>query len=95
VKARLLVAGDRRSHYYSPFRSWDFHACVFVLLDAHTYDVTSAIEVPVAGVQALSRETAWVKAFRVGTRAQLHNVQGAIDLTAEVRRVLEAMGDTA
>lgn len=91
VKVRLVASGDRRSHYYSPFRSWDFDTCVFLLLDAHSYDVTSAVEVPVAGVQALARETTWVKGFRIGTRVDLRNVAGAIDRTAELRHAFETL----
>src|SRR4051812_11037011 len=43
VKARLIAAGDRRSHNYSVFRSYDFDACVFLILDAQTYDVVQAV----------------------------------------------------
>ncbi|MCU1364431.1 MAG: hypothetical protein JWN39_70, partial [Ilumatobacteraceae bacterium] len=86
VKVRLLDAGDRRSHSYSTFRSWDFDACVFVLLDARTYEVTRAVEVPVAGVQEMARETAWVKGFRIGTSAEFGGVAGAVDRTAEIRQ---------
>jgi hypothetical protein len=91
VKVRLIAAGDRRSQSYSPFRSWEFDACVFVLLDAHTYDVVSAVEVPVAGVRELARETTWVKGFRIGTGGDLRKVAGAVDRTAELRRALEAL----
>ncbi len=71
VKARLLAAADNKSHVYSPFRSWDFDACVFLLMDAHTYDVARAVELPVATVQSLARETAWVKGFRITTKIAL------------------------
>ena len=54
-----------RCHSYSPFRSWNFDACVVVLLDAHTYDVARAIELPVEGVQELAREVKWIKGFRI------------------------------
>ena len=91
VKVRLIAAGDRRSHYYSPFRSWDFDACVFVLLDAHTYDVTRAVEVPVAGVREMARETTWVRGFRIGTRTDLRDVPGAVDRTAELRHALDTL----
>jgi hypothetical protein len=91
VKVRLIVSGDRRSHYYSPFRSWDFDTCVVLLLDAHSYEVTSAVEVPVAGVKTLARETAWVKGFRISTRVDLLNIAGAIDRTAELGQALEAL----
>lgn len=92
VKVRLIAAGDRRSHNYSPFRSWDFDACMFMLLDAHTYDVVRAVEVPVDGVRALARETTWVKGFRIGTQGDLRDVVGAVDRTTELRHALEALG---
>jgi hypothetical protein len=95
VKVRLIAAGDRRSQHDSPFRSWDFDVCVFVLLDAHTYDVASAVEVPVAGVREFARETTWVKGFRIGTRADLGNVAGATDRTAELRQALDALSESA
>ena len=91
VKGRLIAEGDRRSHSYSPFRSWDFDTCLFVLLDAHTYDVARAVEVPVAGVRELARETTWVKGFRIGTRADLRKVAGAIDRTHELRHALQTL----
>ena len=91
VKVRLIASGDKKSHSYSPFRSWDFDTCVFVLLDAHTYDVTRAVEVPVAAVQQLAREVSWVKGFRVGTRSDLTAVPGAVDRTAELQAVLDQL----
>lgn len=48
VKTRLLAAGDRHSHNYSPFRSWDFDACVFLISDAHTQDVASLGKPPMS-----------------------------------------------
>ncbi len=92
VKVRLIAASDRRSHSYSPFRSWNFDACVFVLLDAHTYDVVRAVEVPVAGVQELAREVRWVKGFRIGTRADLRLIDGAVDRTTNLRLALGTLG---
>ena len=92
VKARLIAAGDNKSHVYSPFRSWDFHACVFLLMDAHTYEVVRAVELPVATVQALARETAWVKGFRITTRTPLLDQPGAVDVTPAVRDALDALG---
>lgn len=92
VKARVIVNGDRRSHNYSVFRSWEFDACVFVLLDASTYDIVRAAEVPVQGVQMLARETKWVRAFRIGTKVDLLAVPGAVDRTAELRQALHSLG---
>lgn len=91
VKARLIVEGNRRSHSYSVFRSWDFDACVFLLLDAGTYDIVRAVEVPVDGVQLLARETEWVRGFRIGTRVDLLAVPGAVDETDRLRAALEAL----
>jgi hypothetical protein len=91
VKARLIAAGDRKSHVYSPFRSWDFHACVFLLLDAHSYDITQAIELPVATVKALSRETKWVNGFHITGKTPLLSQDGAVDRTAEIARALAAL----
>jgi len=88
VKARLIAAGDRRSHNYSPFRSFGFDACVFLLLDAHTYDVVQAVEVPVDAVRALARETKWVAGSRVSTRAPLAALAGAVDRTEDISAAL-------
>ncbi len=89
VKARLIAAGDRRSHNFSPFRSWGFDACVFLLLDAHTYDIASAVEVPMASVRGMARETEWVRGFRIGTRAALLSAPGAVDRTELLRSALD------
>lgn len=91
VKARLIADGDRRSHNYSPFRSWGFDACLFLLLDAHTYDVVQAVEVPVAVVQELARETAWVRGSRVSTRAPLVGLPGAVDRTGDLAAALRGL----
>jgi hypothetical protein len=99
VKARLIADGHRRSHQYSPFRSWGFHACVFLIFDAHTYDVVQAVEVPVGEVQGLARETTWVRGSRVSTRTPLLGLAGAVDRTAAVTDALRELdtlrqGDT-
>ena len=91
VKARLIAEGDRRSHQYSPFRSFGFDGCVFLLLDAHTYDVVQAVEVPVDEVQSLARETTWVRGSRVSTRTPLLGLPGAVDLTAAVTEALREL----
>jgi len=94
VKARLIAAGDRKSHNYSPFRSWDFHFCVFLILDAHTYDVVQAVELPVATVRALARATPHVNGLRIGTRTRLLDQPGAVDRTAELEQALAALAAT-
>jgi hypothetical protein len=65
VKCRLVVPDSRRHESFSPFRSWEFDACVFMTLDCYSYDVVRAVEVPTATVKTLARETPWVKGHRV------------------------------
>lgn len=91
VKVRLIATGDRRSHNSSPLRSWDFDACVFLLLDAHTYDIASAVEVPVDSVRGMARETEWVRGFRIGTRAAPLAAPGAVDRTLLLRDAIDAL----
>lgn len=91
VKTRLIAATDRKSHNYSPFRSWDFDACVFLIFDAHSYDVVRAVEVPVDAVRALVRATTHVNGFRIGTRTTLLDLPGAVDCTDQVARALRAL----
>lgn len=54
VKSRVIEPGGRTSQNYSPFRSWDFDACVFVHFDAATYEVADAVEVPAEAIRALT-----------------------------------------
>jgi hypothetical protein len=88
VKARLIAADDRRSHNYSVFRSYDFDACVFLILDAHSYEVVQAVELSRSSVETLARETVWVKGFRIGTKVRLLDVPGALDVSSRIQRAL-------
>lgn len=92
VKVRLIAAGDRRSHTYSPFRSWNFDACVFVLLDAQHLRRRKGDRGPGGGRSGTRTEVKSVKGFRIGTRADLRNVTGAVDRTAELRQAVAAFG---
>jgi hypothetical protein len=92
VKARLIAQGDNRSHVYSPFRSWDFDVCLFIVLDAHTYDVVRAVEVPVAAVQAATSWSKHVNGNRVSTKVQLLKLDGAVDRTDETSAVIDTLG---
>jgi hypothetical protein len=91
VKSRLIAATHRGTSFYSPFRSWDFDACVFVLFDPFSYEVHKAVEVPVPVVKSYAREAAWVKGFRVSTRADLFRMPGAVDVTERVAKALESI----
>jgi hypothetical protein len=93
VKCRLVAPGTRRTESFSPFRSWEFDACVFVALDCYTYDVVKAVEIPMATVKAIARETAWVKGHRVSVSQIAGQVQGARDVTDLIRRALNDLGE--
>jgi hypothetical protein len=88
VKCRVVGAG-KRSQTYSPFRSWAFDACVFVVFNALTYDVLSATEVPAAAIEAAALPSDWVRGSRV-TVAAVPKLVG-LDVTARVAAALEAL----
>ena len=92
VKCRLVDPSDRRSQSFSPFRSWEFHACVFMALDCYTYDVARAVEIPVETVKTLAREISWVRGYRVNVSQIEGPVQGARDVTDLMRHALDDLG---
>ena len=94
VKCRVIKTGDKRSHTYSPFRSWGFDACVFTVLDTSTYEVVRAVEVPVDQVKAISSRSTWVAGDRVHVNRDLLGLTGAIDATDRIRDALSAIDDT-
>ena len=55
VKCRVIDPCAKRAQVYSPFRSWDFDRCVFVLLDINSYDVMSGIEVPASSLRSVAQ----------------------------------------
>lgn len=93
VKCRLVDRNDRRSQSFSPFRSWEFNAFVFVVLDCYTYDVVRAVEIPMETVKTLARESSWVKAHRVSVSQITGPVKGASDVTDLIRRTLDGLGE--
>lgn len=84
VKCRVVDAGARRTQQFSPFRSWDFDSCVFVLLDSLTYDVVRALEIDVYDVQATSRRVDWVSASRISV-AQVLAFPGVTEVTERLQ----------
>jgi hypothetical protein len=60
-------------------------------MEAHTYEVVSAVELSVATVQSLARESVWVKGFQITTRTPLLEQPGAVDVTPAVRDALDAL----
>jgi hypothetical protein len=93
VKCRLVDQDDRRSQSFSPFRSWEFNACVFMALDCYTYDVVRAVEIPVETVKTLAREISWVRGHRVNVSQIAGPVQGARDVTDLMRCALDDLGE--
>ena len=85
VKCRVVAKGGVGSQVYSVFRSWDFVSCVFVILDADSYEVESAIEVPATSVQAVARYTSHVSGYRIPVRTNLLALPGAADVTDRLR----------
>ena len=91
VKSRLVAPGSKGTQQYSPFRSWDFDAGVFITFDAFTYDVTQALEVPCEGIQSLASPVPHVgsTAARVHTKAPLLGLPNAIDVTSRLQAAME------
>lgn len=93
VKSRLVGRHTGGSQIFSVFRSWDFDACVLILLDAASYDVVSAVEVPPEVARSKARRSAWVSGDRIRVREDFTGLPGVVDVTARVRDALENLDD--
>jgi hypothetical protein len=91
VKCRVVEPGSRRTHVFSPFRSWDFHACVFITLNSVTYDIDQAVEIAVDQVQESARESSWVAGHRITVGQIRAGIASAVDVTDRLREAYEAM----
>jgi len=87
----VIGRDTRRSQVFSPFRTFDFDACVFVIFDAHDYSIANAIELPSDSVRGLSRRSEWVAGSRVRVFADLQSAPGAVDVTARLQESLAAL----
>lgn len=92
VQVKCRVASPGQAGNYSFFRSWDFDACVFVRFDPATYDITSAIEVPAAAVQALARASTHVNGSRIQLSDDLMLLDGSVNRTSDFRKALLTLG---
>lgn len=90
VKCRVLET-TKGSQIFGVFRSWDFDVCVFVRLDPVTYDVRSAVEVPVQGVRSIAKLSVHVQGNRVRVAAPLLELPGARDVRADLQAALERL----
>jgi hypothetical protein len=91
VKCRVIAGDGRRSETFSPFRSWDFDSCVFVLLDSETYGVVLAVELPVDAVRGVAYDTPWVRGHRMSVGQLRSTAALGRDVTPELRLALEAI----
>lgn len=91
VKSRVIFPGAHKSQVFSPFRSYEFDACVFVLFDGRNYEISQAIEVPRQSVMDIARRSEWVAASRVRVFADLIAAPGARDVTEAVRLSLASL----
>ncbi|MGH8894564.1 MAG: DUF6998 domain-containing protein [Actinomycetes bacterium] len=93
VKSRLVIPGATGTQQYSPFRSWDFHVCVFLTFNAFTYDLLTALEVPAEGIRSVASPVPHVgsTAARVHTKTRLLELPGAIDVTALLQEVMDRL----
>lgn len=92
VKCRLVEPGSQRDESFSPLRSWPFDACIFIVLDCHTYSVIRAVEIPMQAVKAIAQEAHWVNGHRVSVRQIAGPIAGARDVTDLIRDALENLG---
>ena len=76
---------------YSPFRSWDFDRCVFVLLDITSYDVLSGVEVPATSLRSVARRSEWVAGDRISLSTDLSSLEGARDVTESLSAAMGAL----
>ncbi|MBM7494013.1 hypothetical protein JOD64_005235 [Micromonospora luteifusca] len=91
IKCRVIEPGSRRTHVFSPFRSWSFDACVFVILSSVTYDIEQAVEAPVDQVRAAARASSWVAGHRVSLSQVRVGLDNAVDVTDRLREAYGAM----
>lgn len=93
VKSRALNTAG--SAIYSLFRSWDFDACVFILFDPDTYDVTQAHEAPTTSLRPITNRSDWTAGDRVSVRTNVLALPGAVDVTRQVQAAQSRLSQDA
>ncbi len=89
VKARVVGPSTHSSAKYSAFRSWAFDTAVFVTFDQGTYEVKSAISVPVDSIEGKARYSSHIAGSMISIGTNLLALPGAEDITTLVRAVSE------
>ncbi len=84
VKVRLIRPGTSKAAVFSPIRSFDFNACLFLLVDDEGGDVELARELSVDEVHEHGRHREHTNGtvLRIG---QLRTLAGGVDLTERFR----------
>ncbi len=77
-----------RSGKFSPFRSFDFDAAVFLVFAAETFELRLAREVPADAVEVVARHSSHTNGREL-TLGQLKSL--GIDVTDEMRAAYEAL----
>lgn len=89
VRGRLRLPTDRASVTYGPIADDEqVEVAVFVVIDASTCEVVSAVELPAA---QLSRSGLGGATGRIRVDADLLGVEGARDVTADLEKALESV----
>jgi hypothetical protein len=93
VKSRVIGSASlTRPIAFSVFRSWDFHAAVFVVLAAETYDVVGGFEVPTATIRNRATAVSWVGGMSIRpSLTSLRTMPDAIDVTERLHAALLAL----
>lgn len=92
VKCRVIDPDAKRTQVYSPFRSWDFDRCVFVLLDLTSYDVLRGTEVPAISLRSVARRSEWIAGDRISLSMDLTSLEGSRDVTELLAAAMDALG---
>jgi len=90
VKARTQTLRAPGSQVFSSFRSWEFHAAVFLVFDPASYDLLWARELSPDDVREFARFSAHVNAHLI--RVPVVHKLGR-DVTAAFHRVLAELAD--
>ncbi|MCX6501743.1 MAG: hypothetical protein NT132_04950 [Microbacterium sp.] len=92
VKARLVDPLDKRSQNFSAFRSWDFETALFVLFDAHTYEIVWARELTCDEARSIGRHVEHTNSSAILVRGV---AAAGIDVTARLTDAFDRIDEPA
>ncbi|MBT2504238.1 hypothetical protein [Curtobacterium sp. ISL-83] len=92
VKARTVQSNDKRSQNFSAVRSWDFHAALFLLFDAETYDLRWARELDREETCSIGRRVEHTNSSAVLVRDVAH---AGVDVTPLVGAAYDRIDERA